>query len=161
MLNKKMQLQDYPMEDNFYQELSEEELKRLLANVASKKSRSKSMSKMDDVKRCLEIEGLIKKQLTTNDVQPTSLTEENIEAVDNYDDITRMIKNIQSQKCLAKAMGRQEKYDKMIAMEEIASAKRDTLEPNKALQLQVKIDELNELGLEEEVLAKILEVIKK
>ncbi len=162
--NKRLELADYPLNDKFYQDLPLDELKRLLANIASKKSRSKSMSKMENFAKCQEIEKLLKNAIYSKNgqkKQKTTLTVKNVKNCQDYAEINKIVKNIQSQKCLAKLMNNVKKHQKMLELEEIAKNVKNNLEPVKKLQIDQKLEELAKIDISEEIFAKIAEIIQK
>lgn len=115
-----------------------DELRRLRNNVASKKSRSKNMGRTADFQWAVAEEDKIRIAIET--VEPgTARTVTNAEevytpeaiALMSDEELTRRIKNFQSIKCLAKAMGRTEKELAAVAMENLFKAERDSRSPAK------------------------------
>ena len=130
---------------------NQETLKRLLKNAQSKKCRSKAMNRMVEFNKTCEIIEAIQNELKK--YQKTKIVD-----VNQMDlaDINKAIKNAQSKKCLALAMGRTEQYDKAIEDENKFLELKDKLgKQPKVNKIQVKINELKELEQTEEVINQI------
>jgi len=176
-MNKPLTLEQL---DSFSQDtwtkLSLEELNRLSKNVASKKSRSKAMKKFDDAKLAEKIEDKIKSAKSVHvdtgqnsrglEVEEFVLVVylfnflQNVlglfvsQSLDNVslDTITKMIKNEQSKKCLAKAMGKVDRELTAETRETMLKDLRQLISPKKVREAEIvstirnKISELTELS---------------
>lgn len=109
-----------------------EELTRLMKNVQSKKCRSKAMGRKVEYEDSLVAEAAIKaaRELqggTTSTGRAAELPEDL--STLPLEEIIRNLKNVQSKKCMAKAMGRTEIVANMVALEDKLKIARDMISP--------------------------------
>ena len=109
-----------------------EELTRLMKNVQSKKCRSKAMGRKVEYEDSLVAEAAIKAAREKQGGKAAgSRAAELPEDVTTLplEDIIRHLKNVQSKKCMAKAMGRTEIVNNMLVLEEKLKTARDMISP--------------------------------
>lgn len=109
-----------------------EELTRLMKNVQSKKCRSKAMGRKVEYEDSLVAEAAIKaaRELqggTTTGGRAAELPEDL--STLPLEEIIRNLKNVQSKKCMAKAMGRTEIVNNMLVLEDKLKIARDMISP--------------------------------
>lgn len=130
---------------------NQESLKRLLKNAQSKKCRSLAMNRTTEFDKTCQIIEAIQNELKKYQKQKVV----DINQMD-LADINKAIKNAQSKKCLALAMGRTEQYNKAIEDEnKFLELKDKFAKQPKINKIQVKINELKELEQTEEVVNQI------
>ncbi len=119
----------FEKEQAFFDKLDEDTVQRLINNVASKKSRSKAQGKHAEVHKMETIDYKLKKTRKASSKKPSGIdpTTKEIQAVNTVEEINRMIKNVQSKKCLAKGMQKEERYKELMELEEEMVAHRNEL----------------------------------
>ena len=123
-------------EEKELKEMDYDQLGRRIRNEQSKKFRYREMGRDLKLERCLE---RLEQLMNERDSRPEGKTvpkksiierveDENLEELE-YEDLNRMMRNIQSVKSTAKAMGKTEKLEKALEAERIVSEIRDSKKP--------------------------------